>query len=422
MTLSLSEADLNTITAQLFLFRDPNPLRLSTPVNTGSNLAASMPAVAAKPAFADLSFGVVDFPPGFLTPEIWLHRGDVPWRMASTGKLALLLAAVQLRDDVRHVKSTGLVSGAADYDELFATIWRRSSITWVKDVATKNGSPRISTIFDLSKTPIDFFGAKYDGAGAPEFKEDKLSTQKLHEHWSEEPDLTFWDRMWQVGTQSDNVAACTLGSEIGMAYVEAVQRAYGLFDLPAMRMLLVAAYGNPRKNTPVTRAPGAPIYRPVLNGHGQSITSEFDPKKVVRSTQGANVAALVAYLIALMQDKLVSSIAADAEAACTLLRSCLADEREAPLNSDGDRITTTSLIVQGVQRVATVSKAHTKLGIGRTKEDNGIRCEFAYIEASGKRYGVVAMGILPTTIGSSKLDVKERGRALGEAIHGALPP
>ena len=92
-------------------------------------------------------------------------------------------------------------------------------------------------------------------------------------------------------------------------------------------------------------------------------------------------------------------------------RDCLADEKQD---------TMTSLIFEGVEEVATVTKAHTKLGIGRRKEDNGIRCEFAYIEASGKKYGVVAMGILPATVGGTKISVKQRGRALGKAIHEAL--
>lgn len=405
MALNLSDTQLDQVSAKLFLFQAPNPLRLSKPSSSGADLASRMTPVAADARFKDLSFGVVDFTSSLMAPNIWLYREEVPWRMASTGKIALLLAAVQLRDDVRRVKSTGIVSAAADFDELFATIWKRSSVTWIKEIGTVAGAPRISTIFDLSVNPIAFAGADkmHDRA--------KLSSDALHQKWPKAPDLTFWERMWQTGAQSDNVAACTLGSEIGMAYTKAVQRAYGLFDPPGMKMLLGAAYGSPRKGTPVTRSAGAAIYRPVINQESHPITSEFDAKKQVWSTQGASVTALMAYLIALMRDKLVSSVAADAQAACGVIRDCLADEKQD---------TTTSLIFEGVRDAATVGKAHTKLGVGRSKEDNGIRCEFAYIEASGKKYGVVAMGILPATVGGAKISAKQRGRALGKAIHEAL--
>jgi hypothetical protein len=400
MALSLSDAELDQVSAQLFLFQDPNPLRLSKPSSAGADLASRMTPVAADARFKDLSFGVVDFTANLMAPDIWLHDEELPWQMASTGKIALLLAAVQLRADVRRVKGTGLVSAAADFDEAFATIWNRSSVTWIKQIANARGAPRISTIFDLSLTPIDFAGADTPHDRA------KLSAPALHQKWAKEPDLTFWERMWQVGTQSDNVAACTLGSEIGLAFVKAVQRGYGLYDPPGMRMLLGAAYGSPPKKTPVTRVAGAPEYRPVINTESHPVTNPVDATKPIWSTQGSSVTALLAYMIALMQNKLVSSVAAEAQAACVVIRECLADEKQD---------TMTSLIYEGVDEVATVTKAHTKLGIlGR------LRCEFAYIEASGKKYGVAAMGIVPVKVGTTRFDEEQRGKDLGKAIHEAL--
>lgn len=400
MALTLSDAELKQLSDKLFLFQDPNPLLLSQPAASGADLATRMGPIAADPRFKDISFGVVDFTADVMAPDIWLHKQEVPWQMASTGKLALLLAALQLRDDVRRVTDTGLVSTAADFDELFATIWRRSTRTWVQEIATTQGAPRISTIFNLSLAPLDFAGAD-----TPHDRT-KLHSDALHQKWPKEPDLTFWERMWQVGAQSDNVAACSLGSEIGIAYVKAVQRAYGLFNPPGMHMLLGAAYGTPPKKTPVTRAAGAPNYRPVINTESQPVTNPLDRTKQIRSAQGGSVAALMAYLIALMQNKLISPFATTALSACDVLRECLADETQE---------TMTSLIFEGVGAVATVTKAHTKLGIL-----GGLRCEFAYIEASAKKYGVVAMGIVPARVGGTRFGVVRQGRDLGQSIHEAL--
>src|SRR5689334_6088336 len=114
MPLTLTDAQIDTIKAQLFLFQSPMPT-LPKPTAKGMD-----------PRWVDVSIGVVDFTASRLNPDIWLQKEEMPWRMGSTGKIAALLAAVQLRDDVRKVKATGLVSAPADFDELFATIWSKS--------------------------------------------------------------------------------------------------------------------------------------------------------------------------------------------------------------------------------------------------------------------------------------------------------
>ena len=55
---------------------------------------------------------------------------------------------------------------------------------------------------------------------------------------------------------------------------------------------------------------------------------------------------------------------------------------------------------------------HTKLGILKS-----FRCEFAYLEAGGKKYGVVGMGIVPRTVGTTTFGVVTQGRDLGKEIH-----
>jgi hypothetical protein len=81
-----------------------------------------------------------------------------------------------------------LISSAADFDELFATIWKRSTDTKILELADPRGFPRISTIFDLTKAPINFIGADVP-VGRP-----KLMAIR-HSSWDGVPDLTFWERM-----------------------------------------------------------------------------------------------------------------------------------------------------------------------------------------------------------------------------------
>jgi hypothetical protein len=395
MPLALSDADEERIANELFFLKSLSS-PLPTPKNTtGANsLAAKLDPIATDPKFSDIGIGVVDFTSSFASPKIWLHNEGLSWRTGSAGKIAILLAAVQLRDDVRKVKATGLISSAADFDELFATIWKRSKNTKIQEIADTRGSPRISTIFDLTKAPINFIGADVPIDRA------KLSAiGDAHLAWSGAPDLTFWERMWLTGTQSDNVAASSCASEIGVAYMKAVQRTYKLFDPPnGMNLLLSSGYGAPAKDTPVNRSAGAPTYRAFRNQEFHRVI-DFHEKSNM-SNQPGSTAALTAYMIALMQNKLV-----DADG-CATLKTHLADEKND---------TTTSLIFEGVNEVSTVTKAHTKLGIL-----GPLRCEFAYIEAGGLKYAVLAMGILPKRVGSTNINEKRRGRDLGKAVHTAL--
>ena len=102
------------------MLKTPKPATLPIPSNTddtsnAANLAAKMQAIATDARFNSFGIGVVDFNPGVNMPRVWLLNEGTPWRIASAGKLAILLAAVQLRDDVRRVKATGLISTPAEW-------------------------------------------------------------------------------------------------------------------------------------------------------------------------------------------------------------------------------------------------------------------------------------------------------------------
>ncbi len=404
MSLHLSDDDYKRIIGELFLFKSSSSA-LSKPSNTDddsvpSNLAARMKPIATNARFKDIAIGVVDFTADRMAPRVWLHNGDDAWRIASTGKTAALLAAVQLRDDVRKIKATGLITTPSDFDELFATVWSKSKNSEIKAIAANDGAPpRISTIFDLTKTPPDFLGADVP------LDRSKLSNiGDKHLSWSDVPDLTFWERMWLMGAQSDNVAATSCISEIGIAYMKAVERAYGLFDpRRGMHLLLAGGYAGVNTNTPVSRNAGAPKYRRLRNTEYNRVKDLYinqEGTESYYSNQPGSAAALTAYMIALMQDKLVDTDG------CDTIRAHLADEKPD---------TTTSLILEGVEGIEAVSKAHTKLGILGT-----LRCEFAYLETINLKFAVLALGIKPKSVGSTRYSEEIQGQDLGKEIHNAL--
>jgi len=420
--MALTEAQLKTITGKLFLFKDPPPA-LPRPVNTDDendpkHLAALMKPVATNARFKDISFSVVDFA-NPVKPRVFLHKDDIFWRMGSSGKIAALLAAAQLRDDVQKVKETGFLTKDTEYDDLFSTIWRRSkdphvSVIGRKDRAGKEGAPRVSTTIDLSKSKAEFMGADVDLNSV-------RSALVKNKNWSNIPNLSFRDRLWLMGSKSDNVASGSCISEIGLAYMKAVQRAYGLWIDDAkkgMRMLVASHYSEVPPRTPV-KGTGPPMYRQFRSSDDEShlgVKDEYiDGKNDLHLTsQSGSVAAITAFMIALIQDKLVNKDVCDA------IKSFMAD---------GGFDTLPGSLVHGVQAIATTfGKIHSKGG-ALNPEGNGrgakraLRCDLAYIEADGKKYAIVAQGLLPFKVAGSSVEVEpdEQGEELAKAIHTALP-
>jgi hypothetical protein len=420
--MALSEAQLKQVEDVLFLLKKPAPTPLPAPVNTDDtthpkNLAARMQLIATDDRFKDLGIGVIDFAGGTASPKVWQWRADKSWRIGSAGKLAILLAAVQLRDDVRKVKALNLISTPADFDSLFETIWKRSGDANVRQIGGSNDAPRISTIFDLSKPKPDFIGAdvaldkkKMSDIGYAELK------------WKDVSALTFWELMNLTGAQSDDVASTACVSEIGVPYMKAVQRAYGLFNpSKGMHMLLSDGYSQLEKKIPVSKATGAPDYRPTTAHEAQRVEDVFFEKSPAglfptrSSVEPGSAAALTAYMIAMGQNKL-----ADKDG-CDTIKLHLGDKTG--LASGG---TTTSLIMVGVNNVSPVTRAITKLGIlNPTKEQLkkkqvSIRAEFAYVEADGFKFAVLAAGIRPKTVNGNLLIETFIGERLGTEVFKAL--
>jgi hypothetical protein len=356
-----------------------------------------------------VSFGVVDFTADRMNPKVFLHKEDIAWRMGSTGKIAILLAAAQLRDDVRNVKALpGLVMSPTEFDHVFATIWARSANPDVIAITKGGAPPRISTTIDVSKSDPDFIVAN-----VPPDTSLRRTDNSKEPPWPKMTPLSFRNRLWLAGAWSDNIAATACISEIGLAYIKAVQRAYGLFvNHPknlGMRMLLSGAYRGVDTTTPVLKGTVAPTYRDIRNTEYLEVEDKLvdSAGKVQPSTQSGSVAALTAYMIALIQDKLVN------KAGCEAIKSFLANER--PNTSPGS-------LVRGVDDIAKIDKAHAKGG-ALNKADGAVqplRCDVAYIESAGKKYAIVAQGLLPFNDGVFEATADEQGTDLAKRIHRAL--
>jgi hypothetical protein len=275
MALPLSDAQLDAIASTLLICQDPAATKLPRPTNsTGAlSLSPKLDPIGADPRWAHLGIGVVDLTT-FGSPKIWIYNAEDPWRIASTAKLTLLLAAVQLRDDVRWLFQQGFIASAKDGDELFKMpeLWRRSKNPVTARLGQTTRPPRISTIFNFPASGLpEFLGpdmtvpANHDAAvaklvnafGVPISQQDGLDLI-----WRFATRFDFYERLWLAGARSDNIAATACISEIGLTYLKAVQIAYGLFDIGAgMRVLLADGYAPIDRTIDVDRRQRGVKYR-----------------------------------------------------------------------------------------------------------------------------------------------------------------
>ena len=411
--MALSDADLQKVADQLFLLKHLAPTKLTTPANTPA-LATKLDPIVAVDEFKNLGIGVVNFTADPANPTTYLHNGDDSWRVGSTGKVAILLAAMQLRDDVRQVQALSLISTAKDYDSLFSSpkLWSKSKFADARKLGSPASAPRISTMFDVIKTPAEFIGPDADSPRKADIFTRVQAGGSGHLQWQLALDFDFTERLWLGGALSDNVAATSLLSEIGVDYVKAVQRAYGLYDDAHKRGLLLAGpYANMKDNTPVNNDTPPPTYRPlqhiefsnVKDGMFNPASHAFDDH---RSFEGATAAALTAYMIALMKNELVDPDHTDTRGiqGCNTIRNNL---------SNGDTNETRCVLAEAVAAAGgTVSKRISKIGLlGKPDGEPGpLDCEFSYVEvSSGPKFAMIVTGTnVPTT--------QDLGKAIFNAV------
>lgn len=433
--MALSDDQVKQIASNLFLMQPAANTKLTKPVNSVvGSLAAKLDPIAKEAPFVGWGIGVADFTASASGPSIWLNdkaKSDRPWRMGSTGKIAILLAAAQLRDDVQAVQDTKLLSKPEDYDELFASarLWKLATDPKARSIAGKDRAPRISTIFDFSKTPVDFTGS---APGTADFSTilERLALSvgkpknKAHLSWPFAIDYDFSERLWLTGAMSDNIAATCCISEIGVDYLRAVQRAYGLFDPSnGMHLFLNGGYKELDTKALVSNNSTA-TYRRLQDAEKQSVTDALFSGATRdftddQSSQPGSAAALLAYMIGLVRNDLVGLRHGFAfgQVGCDAIRTYLS--HGAP--------DTQSFIARGAALEAEVTLQITKIGLlGREDGEPGpLNCEFAYLEtkqrdASAKvmKYGVVVTGIRATDRAGP--NAATLTRTLGSEIHRAL--
>jgi hypothetical protein len=460
---TLSDAALKLIAERIFVMGDRATTRLPAPTLHGSaDFMMALDSIASDPnsPVKDAGIGVIDFTVDAKNPMVWLNNETTAFRIGSAGKIAMMVAAVQLRLDVRRILKLDIISKPEEFDELFRNkkLWRlaKAPQSEMQQIGGPRGTPPLfSRIFDFDQPRLDFRGPDPDGrtdvaqqdailAKLPPVLPGNLphlpwrrwtdSTGTPRRGWS---DLTFSERLWLAGCMSDNVAATSCVSEIGVPYIKAVQRSYGLAD-PAHGMHLLASGGYdgipPSARPPNVPSPRRLTYREPIEVKDlwwDKTTQAFSDR---RSHVPGSAAALTAYMIALVADTFVT----DPDALVGGLEGCRTIKNNLA-GAEGHGIG--SFLVKGVRDVpdTQIRKLHNKIGIlkkgplGTDSPESSLLCEFVYLETEqdppppppppAKRikmkYAVVATGLIDdTTVGG--LTAATKSRRLGFFVHTAL--
>jgi hypothetical protein len=455
-----TDAQLAQIAEKIFVMKDRATTRLPKPITTPTpplppppappppdrdtiiRFKAALDWIGTDPDLKDAGIGVIDFTNDAMHPKIWLHNENKAFRIGSASKIAMMLAAVQLRLDVRKILDLKIISTAAEFDELFRNpkLWKlaKPPQSEMQQIAGAANAPLISKIFDFTKSPVNFFGPDPKLANVEANRkrivdklpaDGELSWEKVHE-------FTFAERFWLAGCMSDNVAATACISEIGVPYIKAVLRSYGLADTArGMHLLASGGYAPyPR----VTRPPDPAAPRPLTYEEPIAVndwwlnlrTHSFDDNM---SHVPGSAAALAAYMIALMTDAFAdpgTGLVAGRDA-CEDIRNNLADGGSHAILSFLAEGADAPDVAGGVSGVAdtTITRQVNKIGILKKSDGakSGLVCEFVYLETKqdpapaaprrvNMKYAVVANGLItsPGVIAARKSEI------LGAAVHNAL--
>ena len=391
------------------------------PTNNDAGLETKMKdMVNANADMAPIGLGVIDFTKDATKPKVWMQNPDTAWRLASTSKVGLLFAAAQLRVDVQQVMDLKIISTPAEFDALFqdARLWKLSKIDQIGQIAKE--PPRISTLFDFSKTPIDFAGPDINNPNIAAISSKITSKGGFSE--ATVPEFAFSELLWMAAAKSDDLAADCCMSEIGVPYLKAVLRKYGLFkeeERKGMRFLLSegfdAKFNGEASGLAVNK--GAQHYRPWTGFESAHTVTDKMARIGFRSNQSGSPAAMTAYMIALMTNKLAedSRIFFDGTAGCAMIRNNMSNGKPPTLGSffangiKGGVPAVNGGGTGGVNDIATITRQIDKTGIlnvrsGELKPDGSaggfLVTEFVYLETketSGDprpmKYGVVALGM-----------------------------
>ncbi|HXS96641.1 MAG TPA: hypothetical protein VN736_18700 [Candidatus Limnocylindrales bacterium] len=434
--MALTDAQIKDISAKISVaagFGGQVPI----PTNNDAALKTKMEAVVAANAdFAAFGLGVIDFTKDSKNPKIWMQNTDKVWRLASASKIALLFAVAQLRVDVQQVMDLKIISTPAEFDALFADsrLWKLSKIKNVGQIAS--APPRISALFDFGKSPIDYADPDINNPNIATIKAKITSKGGLKD--ATVPDFAFSELLWMAAAQSDDLAADCCISQIGVPYMKAVLRKYGLFledDKKGMRFLLSEGFDGKfnRAASGISVGGGAQHYRSWSGFEDTHAVTDKMAGLGFRSNQSGSPAALTAYMIAMMGNHLAEDprIFFDGTAGCTLIRNNLSNGTPPTLGcyfANGFKSGVPAVNgggTGGVRQIATVTRQIDKVGIlnvssGELKPDGSaggfLVTDFVYLEtqetadASKKmQYAVVALGMQTAAFAE-----------LGQPVHKAL--
>jgi hypothetical protein len=441
---TLTDAQLTAIADNIFVMRARVKTKLTPPAATAAGpFKTALDPIATQHDFLNAGIAVIDFTKSTSSPDVWLHNPGKTFRIGSASKIAMMLAAMQLRLDVRQIlaMSPKPVSTAAEFDALYANpkLWAKTKAPRSEVSGIAATPPQISQIFDFTKSPVDFAGpdpnGRIDAHGQPDAATQAGIMAKLaggHLHWEHWSDISFSERLWLAGNLSDNVAATSCVCQIGIPYIKAIQRAYGLQDDdPKKGMHLFASRGYGFDPPTSAKPPDVPPPRALTNGDVEPLSVEdmFDAggKRFVdkRSWVPGTAAALAAYMIAMQTDSLLNDGGMlFGLTGCTTLRNNMAD--------GGAQAISSFLVEDGVKKVPGTKILRQINKIGILKKSDGAKaqliCEFVYLEtqqspkpATGRefmKYAVVAVGLI------SEADATPPGRSsngkaafLGAFVH-----
>lgn len=263
----------------------------------------------------------------------------------STPKIWAMYAAFQLRRDVRDF--IGRTNGVArsDIAARLEAAWRNSPIPELRQVARSGRMPRLARIFDFGALPadaaaaaaapppdpnaVDFIGiadcgVPADFSASPAMQALALSLERFHEleystrpadkvaMWEQLAALPFGQRMWLMTAWSDNAAATTCATDLGLGYIDAVLLASGLYDARNnIGARLAATYASPSALLDAGTWPrGSALFARLTEFRGAS--------QGAAPRQAASVRALLAFGAALGTRAIIS--AADSGQMAALMR------------------------------------------------------------------------------------------------------
>ena len=251
---TLSDAQLGQIADAILVARDRTTTNLPTPTTTGPDpFKAALDPIATQADFKDAGIGIIDFTDDFLHPDVWVNNPAKPFRIGSASKIGMMLAAVQLRLDVRSVLGLNIITAPARLQQRLRQSQALAKGEAAADADAADRGHPAAHLQDLrlrkplpwtspGPIPTDVETADGNPVAATTGRDRTALARESRAVVGDVERPTFSERLWLAGCMSDNVAATACVSQIGVPFIKAVMRSYGLFN-PANGMSLFPSYG-----------------------------------------------------------------------------------------------------------------------------------------------------------------------------------